>query len=80
MFWFEMPYFFLIPVGVLVLWMFCIICIRSWLSHRAYKFIMKEVGVKSILNSDDEVFFTQNNSASLLSLLLLKFIALISRN
>jgi hypothetical protein len=60
---FGMPYFFLIPVGVLVLWMFCIICVRSWLSYKAYKFIMKEINAKD-LNSYDEVFYTKNSEQS----------------
>jgi hypothetical protein len=59
--------------------MVCFICIKLWLSYRAYKFITKEMEVTNILNSDGEVFFTKN-SVSPLNWLLLKVMALISRN
>lgn len=78
-FCFDMHYFLLISVFVLGLWMTSIICVKIWLSYRAYKFISKETDVNIILNSHDEVFYTQNFSSPL-NRFLLKVFTLISRN
>jgi hypothetical protein len=64
--------------------MVSIICVRTWLSYRSYKFITKEIDAHSVMNSYDEVFYTKNSDlkkpTSTLTWLLLKIIALISRN
>jgi hypothetical protein len=59
-----MHYFLLISVLILGLWISSIAGIKVLLSYRAYKFILQESDKDIILDSYDEIYYTQNQNMS----------------
>jgi ABC-type siderophore export system fused ATPase/permease subunit len=56
-----MLYLLSIAFLVCTLWIAVSICLRMWLSYRAYKFISEEFAAENDSNEYVETFYTQNS-------------------